>query len=206
MPPSPEKLMAAFAANTAMFAAVALVFWGIEAAWRRFRGGWGTRFPADGRMDLGGALWFAFRHVPWMLAAAIGLSAAATFAARRLGLDLPQQDMLQWLAGDAYSAKVKAAIILFATVEAPLLEEVVFRRFLFRAFLRAMPLGAAIVLSGCVFALVHANALVFVPLAFLGGAFAWIYWRTGRLAASMFAHFLFNAANVALLLAFPELA
>lgn len=206
MPPPPDKLMLMLGANTALFAIAALAFWGMEAAWGRFVAREGKRFFVNGRMRLWQGMWFAVRQMPWILVAAIGLSAVATLVAKRLGLDLPTQEMLKWLVGDTYSAPIKIAIVLFALVEAPFLEEIVFRRFLFRACHRYMPLWPAMLLSASLFALMHANALVFIPLVFVGGSFAWIYWRTGRLTAAMFAHFLFNAVNVILLLLFPEMA
>ena len=205
LPPLPEKLMMMLAANTALFGAIALVLWGVEALWRRFGKKTAKVFPGHERMGAMASLGFAVRQMPWIVGVALALSAAATLTARRLGLDLPSQDMLKWLSGDTYSMPIKAAVVAFATIEAPLLEELVFRRFLFRAFLRCMPLWGAAALSGALFALMHCNALVFIPLAFLGGAFAWIYWRTGRIASAMFAHFIFNAINVVLLLSFPEL-
>ena len=193
-------------ANTALFAVVALVFWGVEELWCRFVRREGKKFFVNGRMRLWPSLWFVVRQMPWILAVAIALSATATLVAKRLGLDLPQQDMLKWIVGDTYSALTKTAIIIFAVVEAPFLEEIVFRRFLFRACHRYMPLWPAMILSGGLFALMHANALVFIPLVFVGCSFSWLYWRTGRLTAAMFAHFLFNATNVVLLLSFPDLA
>ena len=53
--------------------------------------------------------------------------------------------------------------------------------------------------SGFLFALVHVNAASFLPLWFLGCAFAELYRRTGTILAPMTAHALFNAANLALL-------
>ena len=207
MPPTPTKLMAMFVANTVMFAFAALVFWGIEAAWGRFFGKPQTPFPRNGRMGLKESLVFVLRKMPWVLCVALALSAGATYLAKWLGLDLPSQDLLKWLAGDTYSVWVKVAIIAFVLTEAPILEELVFRRFVFRAiYRRCKLLWPAVILSASLFALMHWNALAFVPLAFLGGAFAWIYWRTGRLMASVFAHFLFNALNVVLLFTFPEMA
>jgi len=193
-------------ANTALFAVVALMCWGVEELWGRLVAREGKRFFVNGRMRLLPALCFVARQLPWILVVAIGLSALATLVAKRLGLDLPTQDMLKWLVGDTYSPLMKTSIVIFALVEAPFLEEIVFRRFLFRACHRYMPLWAAMFLSGCLFALMHCNALVFIPLVFVGGAFSWLYWRTGRLTAAMFAHFLFNATNVVLLLLFPEMA
>lgn len=193
-------------ANTALFAMIALVCWGVEELWGRLVAREGKRFFVNSRMRLWPALWFVTRKMPWILAVAIGLSAVATFLAKRFGLELPTQKMLKWFLDDTYAIPVKVAIAIFALIEAPFLEEIVFRRFIFRACHRFMPLWVAIPLSSAVFALMHFNALVFIPLVFVGASFAWLYWRTGRLTAAMFAHFIFNAANVTLLLLFPEMA
>lgn len=198
--------MIMLAANTALFAVLALVFWGVEELWGRLVRKEGKRFFVNGRMKSLPMLGFVCCKMPWIIAVALALSAASTLFAKWLGLELPAQDMLKWLVGDTYSPMMKTAIVVFALVEAPFLEEIVFRRFLFRACHRCMPLWPAIILSGCMFALMHLNALVFIPLVFVGGAFSWLYWRTGRLTAAMFAHFLFNATNVVLLLLFPEMA
>lgn len=193
-------------ANTALFTVIALVCWAVEELWGRLVAREGKRFFVNGRMRLCPALGIALRKMPWILGVALALSAGITMLAKWLGLELPTQDMLKWLVGDAYSPIMKTAIVIFVLVEAPFLEEIVFRRFIFRACHRYMPLWPAMILSGCLFALMHCNALVFVPLVFVGGAFSWLYWRTGRLTAAMFAHFLFNATNVGLLLLFPEMA
>ena len=81
-----------------------------------------------------------------------------------------------------------------------------FRGIVFRGFASALPFWGAALLSGAVFALVHVNAASFVALWFLGVAFAWLYARTGTILAPMTAHVLFNAANLLLLVFFPELS
>ena len=60
-----------------------------------------------------------------------------------------------------------------------------------------MPVWGAMLLSGFIFAFVHVNAATFIPLWFLGIAFAWLYVRTGTLLAPMAVHFIFNALNLA---------
>ena len=60
------------------------------------------------------------------------------------------------------------------------------------------------VASGFLFALVHVNAVSFIPLWFFGIALAWLYYRTGRLLAPMLTHFLFNLVSVATLLLTTE--
>ena len=57
------------------------------------------------------------------------------------------------------------------------------------------PVSAALV-SGAVFAAVHLHACTFLPLWFLGVAFAWLYWKSGTLFSSMLCHFLFNLVNL----------
>ena len=61
------------------------------------------------------------------------------------------------------------------------------------------PIVAALV-SGAVFAAVHLHAATFVPLWFLGVAFAWLYWKSGTIFSSMLCHFLFNLINFTLCL------
>ena len=55
-------------------------------------------------------------------------------------------------------------------------------------------------LAGFLFALVPITPATFIPLWFLGIAFAWLYVRTGTLLAPMAVHFTFNAVNLALCL------
>ena len=163
--------------------------------------------PKMSPMPLGAAL------AKWLLAAT-ACSTAATlalnFAAEKLstalGLDLPKQDLVILLQNGSLAPFTRAVIIAFALFEAPLLEEAIFRRYLYRNLLRAnslVPWGA-MVISGAIFACVHFNMVTFVPLWFFGAVLAWIYQRTGRLAAPMTVHFLFNAVNLALLFMFPE--
>ena len=66
-----------------------------------------------------------------------------------------------------------------------------------RTFTRVMlPQTKPIVTSCFLFAFVHVNAATFIPLWFLGVAFAWLYVRTGTLLAPMAVHFIFNAINL----------
>ena len=53
-----------------------------------------------------------------------------------------------------------------------------------------------LLLSGAVFAAVHLHACTFLPLWFLGVAFAWLYWKSGTLFSTMRCHFLFNLVNL----------
>ena len=80
------------------------------------------------------------------------------------------------------------------------MEEPLFRGIVFRGLAKSMPIWAAMAVSGFLFALIHVNAATFVPLWFLGVAFAWLYWKTNSILAPMTAHFLFNLLNLVLVL------
>ena len=213
-PLPPEKLLRALAGSAGVFACVVFVFHLIEFAWcagvRALRRRLGeqaaaSRFPGHAPMAPWAALGLAFRHSLWIVPTTLAVSCAFTWAAGRLGFKLPQQELVEWLAGDFYSPSVKAAIVLYAMISAPVLEELIFRRFVFRLFFRYLPAWAAVGLSAVIFAAVHWNAAVFVPIAFLGACFAVIYLKTGRLLAPMLCHCVFNASNVVLIMLFPEL-
>ena len=90
----------------------------------------------------------------------------------------------------------------FLLIEAPLLEELLFRGVLFGGLTKIMPVWGAMLLSGFLFAVIHVNAATLIPLWFLGVAFAWLYARMGTLLAPMVVHLTFNAVNLAFCLFF----
>lgn len=79
---------------------------------------------------------------------------------------------------------------------APIVEETVFRGVLYRWLRGVMPVGAAMVLSGAIFAFAHAVTLLFLPLLGLGVLLAWIYERSGSIWPGVLVHALFNLAGI----------
>ncbi|HTR40894.1 MAG TPA: type II CAAX endopeptidase family protein [Pseudomonadales bacterium] len=107
------------------------------------------------------------------------------------------------------SASVGEQIYLgfFAVVLAPVAEEFIFRGVLF-PFIKQLgfPKTAWIVVS-LLFALIHADAAVFIPLFVLALAFTWLYQTTDNLLAPICAHASFNGINLVLLVlqtSFPQ--
>ncbi len=139
-------------------------------------------------------------------AIAVVLCNACESAADALGWDLPEQDLVLLLKSGALPARIVSILAAFAVIEAPLMEEAIFRRYIFRNLLRLRNVrpSLSMVTSGFLFALVHVNAVSFIPLWFFGIALAWLYYRTGRLLAPMLTHFLFNLVSVATLLLTTE--
>ena len=134
---------------------------------------------------------------------AFGLNwASGELLSRLAGIELSDQDLVKVVASNTLSPGGKAILYSFLLLEAPLLEEPLFRGVIFGGFSKIMPVWAAMLLSGFLFALVHVNAATLIPLWFLGIAFAWLYVRTGTLLAPMAVHFTFNAINLTLCLFF----
>ena len=130
---------------------------------------------------------------------ALGLNwASAELFSRLTNIDLADQALVKFITSNALSLRSKAILFVFILIEAPVLEELLFRGVLFGGLTKIMPIWPAIFLSGLVFAVIHINAATLIPLWFLGAAFAWLYVRTGTLLAPMAVHFTFNAINLAL--------
>lgn len=75
----------------------------------------------------------------------------------------------------------------------PIIEEIIFRAGLYRFLKSKMSAVPAAVLSSVIFALMHDAPASYLPLTVLGCVFCWSYEKTGRLAAPICVHALFNA-------------
>ena len=101
----------------------------------------------------------------------------------------------------AASPASRAYLAFFAIFLAPVAEEILFRGILYSALKQIGYPRFALWGSAVAFAAIHLNAPIFLPLLVLGLALAWLYERTNNLLATITAHSLFNAINVALLYA-----
>lgn len=92
--------------------------------------------------------------------------------------------------------------ILYSIFLTPLLEEILFRGFILKGFLKNYNKFTAIIMSSLFFALLHIK-LNAVILAFISGIlFAYLYIKTKSLISCIFAHFLSNAVHNMLSYAF----
>ena len=126
-----------------------------------------------------------------------------------LAVLLPLGDLSSWLTGrdlvppavvDAYkSARSSGTLVLLAialVVAAPLMEELLFRGFLFPGYARSRlgPWGA-IVLTSAGWAVMHVQYETFyiVQIFLLGCAFGWLRWRSGSTLLTVILHAIVNA-------------
>jgi membrane protease YdiL (CAAX protease family) len=117
------------------------------------------------------------------------------------GLPADPQDVVNDFVGMKSSA-LRAAMVLYAVVLAPVAEELVFRGLLFRFARGRLPRWGALLLPAAVWAALH-GLTAFAPLLALGVVLELAYERTGNLAVPMCAHALFNLNTILVLLLDP---
>lgn len=90
-------------------------------------------------------------------------------------------------------------LVILAIVMAPIVEEIIFRGCVYRFLKSQTSLLAAQIISGGVFASMHANLLSFVPLVIVGVVLARVYEKTGSLMVAIWFHAFFNAFSLLML-------
>jgi membrane protease YdiL (CAAX protease family) len=186
-----------------------------------------------GTLSFQGATWVLMELFFWMqdvrLRDGLGLTKkklafAPLWAVGSLLFILPAASALQWvsislmgkihwkpqteeavnLLTSATSKPEQIYLAVFAVILAPVAEEFIFRGVLF-TFVKqhGFPKTAWIGVS-LLFALIHGDAAIFIPLFGLALVLTLLYEVTDSLLAPMFTHALFNAANLFLLTYAPK--
>ena len=145
-------------------------------------------------------LWSGVVTLLFALPAVALVSAGWTLIVRALGLPDAPQDLLA-VFGAVKSPLVLVAMIVVATVLAPINEELLFRGVIFRFFRQRFGRLVAFAVSGVLFGLLHGNWAGFLPLAVLGVALAIAYEQSGDIRVPIVAHGLFNLNTTVFLLA-----
>ncbi len=91
------------------------------------------------------------------------------------------------------------ALVVGATLLAPVCEELFFRGLLFRRLIPLVGLTGAFAVSSLAFSFIHGNLSGAPIYLWLGLCFAAVYVRTGRVGAAVFAHVVNNAFALILL-------
>ena len=169
---------------------------------RQHQIGWREAFGLHGP-QLHRALLMAVAFVVLVLPVAWLLQEASVAALTKLGWPLADQTAVALLAG-TNPPGLKIYLGVFAVVLAPVAEEFIFRGMLF-PFVKQLgyPRLAWFGVSA-LFALIHFDAAIFIPLFILALALTWLYQKTGNLLAPIVAHGLFNAANLVILFYAPK--
>lgn len=110
------------------------------------------------------------------------------------------QDLLRMFS-EADSMKFLVVMSVLACIGAPVTEELVFRRGIFRYVRTRLPRWAALLIPAVLFSVMHGYLATFAPLIVLGVIFSLAYERTGNIKTTMVAHALFNLNSIVLILA-----
>lgn len=129
---------------------------------------------------------------------ALGLQYAIAKIAALLGIHLTEQSAVSLLKL-ANSWPDRAAFGVMAIVAAPLAEEGLFRGVFYPALKRLGLPRAALWITSLAFALIHANAMIFLPLVVLAIVLTKLYEYTGNLLTCIACHATFNAFNFVML-------
>jgi membrane protease YdiL (CAAX protease family) len=146
---------------------------------------------------------FRFGKMPVLHAVRCGFvfllfAAPVVFAADFLGNWLNARQDPQGvitLVGQSTSAQ-RVPLLLTAMIAAPIAEEFVFRGYLYSAAKRFLGGVPALLLTGSVFAVVHANVPSLLPLFLLACCLTIAYETTGNLWVCVTMHSAFNALNI----------
>lgn len=95
-------------------------------------------------------------------------------------------------------------LTLFVAVIGPVIEELFFRGFAYKAFRSSFGPVWAMVGSAALFSVMHLNVIALVPIFLLGVYLAYLYEKTGSLVPAMTAHVLHNLAMVGFTLFFKQ--
>ncbi len=177
------------------FHAAALLGWPLFQATRtRLHRDYGAEPPAAAasrRLGVRSVVWNSVTTLVLALPLLALCSLGWTFLLRRLGLPHEPQDLIA-VFGSVQSPIVLLAMIAVACVIAPINEELLFRGVVYRGIRQRFGRAPALVVSGLLFGLLHANWAGFLPLALLGALLALAYEHSGDIRVPIVAHALFN--------------
>ncbi len=137
-----------------------------------------------------------------LLAAYPLVSLANAITQSLFGSDLSKQNIVELFSGSR-TIEQRIMIIVFAVAVAPVVEEFLFRFFLYGVLRRYFGRFLGITLNAALFAAAHTHFPSFVPLFVLGGCFTIAYEWSGSILVAMTMHSLFNSLSLTVL-AFPE--
>ncbi len=162
---------------------------------------------AKKRASITEELGFNTHRLGWNLLYGVGGYAIALpifFLAALLGLVIPgptPSNPAIPLEASAGTLWVQLLLAGLATIAAPFVEEFLFRGVFYNAAKLKVGVWPAIILTGLIFGFVHPVGLgAMLPLAVLGGVFAWMAETRKSLVPSMLGHFLQNSMATAMLL------
>lgn len=110
------------------------------------------------------------------------------------GTPVPDQQISEIIASITTMKQVIPMMIL-VTMFAPVAEEIVFRGFIYQGLRKYCGIGFAMLASSALFAMLHYQLSIFIPIMFMGLVFAWLYEKNKNIMPSIFAHLIWNSMS-----------
>lgn len=123
-----------------------------------------------------------------------------------LGQEMASPQLIVDALGKSTDNATKVVVFLSVGLGAPIMEELIFRGFLYPVGKRFMHWSYAAPASALFFAAVHGNAMSLIPLTVLGLIFTAAYERSKNLMVPIAMHAIFNLFQVSILFYAPHLA
>lgn len=156
------------------------------AGWLLFRGR-GAWDPARISRSVGQAFRFYLLAAPLL----VGVLMAVAAVLNLLKIEPAPQPIFTMYLSEERTAVVRI-LLLLAVVAGPAAEEIFFRGLLYGWLRQRVGVRNGLMLSAFFFALLHMDAVAFLPILGLGLLFGWVYERTGSLAAPVAIHIFHN--------------
>ncbi len=144
--------------------------------------------------------------VPGMVAVAALSWLTMPFLLRMIGQDEASPQLIVRALLETPDALTRGMVVLSVGLGAPFMEELVFRGFLYAVGKRFTHWSYAAGASALFFAVVHGNAMSFLPLCFLGLLFTAAYEHSRSLLVPMAMHSFFNMVQLLVLFYAPQIA
>lgn len=129
-----------------------------------------------------------------VLAIALGFSGSILWGLFLVPFGLRPQEPIVPLFGQGIGSFV--SVFAVGAILAPIVEEVLFRGFLFAGLRKYLNLRVAVLASGALFGALHFQLYAFPVLFMLGVLLALLYYRTGSLLMPILMHFCINAIAI----------
>jgi len=146
------------------------------------------------RVQAGKAIWLGALAVLLFLPVGWSLQMLCVKVLQTMGIEPAEQLALVALRNSGSAAQI-IALGIVTIILAPVAEEILFRGVLYSAIAQYGHRQIGVWMSSVIFALIHANVAIFIPLLALALLLVWLYERTGNLLAPITAHAVFNAIN-----------
>ena len=175
-------------------------------AWRFLRDhhvGWQSGFGFH--RDLPKAIGLGAMAVGVFLPIGWGLMRVSVTVMKQFGVEPSLQLAMQALK-NSRSPQQLVALGFTTIILAPIAEEILFRGVLYPTLKQHGFPRAALWGTSLMFALIHFNVAIFVPLLLLALLLVWLYEKTDNLLAPIAAHATFNAVNFAMFFLMKDVA